>query len=147
VKIEFSVLGVPAPQGSKRGIVNKYTNRVAMIESSKKVKPWRDDVARAAEDAMMRGAIFTDAFPLKRPLTVTVTFMFLRPAAHINTKGGLRPSAPVHLSKRPDLDKLLRSTFDALTSRLWVDDAQIVHVVARKKFGETSGAHIVVEEL
>ena len=43
--IEIIVLGTPAPQGSKHGYAVKakgaYTGKVAQVESSAKVKPWR----------------------------------------------------------------------------------------------------------
>ena len=42
-KIFIPVRGVPAPQGSKRHIGNGI-----LIENSKKVKPWRQDVRAAA---------------------------------------------------------------------------------------------------
>ena len=41
----FSVLGLPAPQGSKTHIGNGR-----MVESSKRVKPWRRQVAAAYVD-------------------------------------------------------------------------------------------------
>ena len=44
-KIFIPVRGVPAPQGSKRHIGHGI-----MIENSKKVKPWRQDVRAAAID-------------------------------------------------------------------------------------------------
>jgi Holliday junction resolvase RusA-like endonuclease len=142
--IEFHVHGVPAPQGSKRGVVNKFTQRVAMIESSKKVAPWRSDVARAAEAQMFLQLIKA---PFSGPLRVKIEFDFLRPATHQSARGGLRASAPMLHSKRPDIDKLVRSTFDALSKRLWLDDAQVCELHVVKQYGATTGAHIVVEEL
>ena len=41
--ITFHVSGTPAPQGSKR-----HVGGGRMIESSKKVEPWREAVARVA---------------------------------------------------------------------------------------------------
>ena len=42
-EITIRVVGIPAPQGSKT-----LTRWGAMIEASKKVKPWRTDVKEAA---------------------------------------------------------------------------------------------------
>ncbi|WP_312778521.1 hypothetical protein [Corynebacterium variabile] len=39
----FHVPGVPAPQGSKNAY--RRGNKVLLVESSKKVKPWRAAVA------------------------------------------------------------------------------------------------------
>ena len=45
-ELEFRVVGIPAPQGSKT-----LTRYGALMESSKKVKPWRQDVIHAALEA------------------------------------------------------------------------------------------------
>ena len=42
-ELEFRVRGLPAPQGSKT-----LTRYGALMESSKKVKPWRQDIIHAA---------------------------------------------------------------------------------------------------
>ena len=35
----FVVLGEPAPQGSKRGFLNKYTGKVVITEQVKRTRP------------------------------------------------------------------------------------------------------------
>ena len=45
-ELEFRVRGLPAPQGSKT-----LTRYGALMESSKKVKPWRQDIIHAALEA------------------------------------------------------------------------------------------------
>ena len=108
------VHGTPAPQGSKR-----HVGRGVMVESSNKVKPWREAVKWAAIEALVgRG--------LDGPVTVEVDFYFVHP------KTGKR--RPTH-SVKPDIDKLLRSTFDALTDAgAFEDDSRIVSVQARKHY-------------
>lgn len=125
--IEINVLGEPAPQGSKRHIGNGR-----MIEASKKVAPWRAAVSEAAalhllnpEFTPFEGAVIVDIeFYLPKPKTVQRTL------PHV----------------RPDLDKLIRSTFDALTkSGVWQDDCQAVTVYAKKLYG-TPGARIRISQ-
>lgn len=126
--ITFFVAGVPAPQGSKRHVGNGR-----MIESSKKVKPWRAQVIRAAQVANL----FQE--PLDEPVSVTVAFYLEKPK---KSKFGNSPAGP------PDLDKLLRSTFDGLTgSGVIKDDSRIVEVSARKHwaFRDETGAMITIE--
>jgi Holliday junction resolvase RusA-like endonuclease len=112
--IVIVVYGSPGPQGSKKFVgVNKY-GRGIMVESSKKVKPWREDVKAAAE-AARKGAL-----PIDGPIIVRMVFTLAKPA-----------SAPkrrrVWAMRKPDLSKLARSTEDALTdSGLIADDARIV---------------------
>src|SRR6195952_3495259 len=117
--VSFRVYGTPAPQGSKRHVGNGR-----MIESSAKVKPWREAVkwAYLASDEL---SMCTPS--IEGPVGVTVVFSLTRPASTPK-----RVTAP---AKRPDLDKLLRSTFDALgDAGVWKDDSQVVWVSASKVF-------------
>ena len=133
------VFGHPAPQGSKRHVGNGV-----LIESSARVKPWRQDVRAAALEA--------DAH-FDGPVSLTVGFLLRRPASHFRTGRNahlLRDSAPAYPGKKPDIDKLLRSTLDGLgESGIWRDDAQVVRVRAEKLYAdhEPVGAHITIEPL
>ena len=85
--ITLTVRGLPAPQGSKRHI-----GRGVMVESSKRVKPWRDAAG--------------------------------------------------------DIDKLTRSTLDALVSAgMLADDSQVCHLVAERVYATHTGALIQIQEL
>lgn len=139
--IAFQVLGTPAPQGSKR-----HVGKGIMVESSLKVKPWREAVKAAAYEARTTG-------PLEGPVTVTLHFHLLRPKHHYGTgrnAGNVKISSPTYPAGRPDLDKLTRSTLDALTeSGLIHDDAQIVQLTAWKDYcnmiQDTPGVFITVD--
>lgn len=111
----FHVYGDPAPQGSKRHVGNGV-----MVESSKKVKPWRSAVTEAAMQ------IRTDL--LDEPLVVDMVFTFIRPTTHYRTGRNahlLRDNAPARPKSKPDLSKLIRSTEDALSNVLYRDDSRI----------------------
>jgi len=104
----FTVLGTPAPQGSKKGFVNKKNGKVILVESSAAVKPWRQAVVSAAPSGPK----------LDGPIAVYCVFTMPRPASA--KKSLLRPAT------RPDCGKLLRSTEDAITDAgLWADDARV----------------------
>lgn len=121
--VTFSVEGIPAPQGSKRHVGNGR-----LIESSKKVAPWRLAVATAAR---AQDAIF-DA-----PVSVVVVFLLPKPQ---------RPRHRLHIT-RPDIDKLARSTLDGLTGALITDDSIVFHLDVSKRYveaHETPGAVITV---
>jgi Holliday junction resolvase RusA-like endonuclease len=48
----------------------------------------------------------------------------------------------------PDLDKLCRAVADAITDAgLWADDAQVVSLVAAKRYSSPPGVHITITEL
>ena len=74
--ITLTVYGQPAPQGSKR-FVGIKNGRGMMIESSKKVRPWRQDVKRAAEEA--RESL--GSLPPDTPLCVRMVFTVPKPAS------------------------------------------------------------------
>jgi len=147
-QLTIDVWGIPAPQGSKRGFVNN--GRVSMVESSAKVKPWRQDVKYAAYAALSAGGNVLPP-PLTGPVQVAVTFTLTRPKSHYGTGGNsrvLKILAPRYPAGKPDIDKLLRSTLDALgEAGVWRDDAQVCFVTARKIYGDVAGARIHVREL
>ncbi len=126
----FFVPGVPAPQGSKRHVGNGI-----LIESSKKVQPWREAVAWVARKHF------------KEPIedAVLVEFEFVLP----RTKRMGDKIAPPMIQK-PDIDKLARSTCDGLSGVAYKDDSQIVSLYVRKRRarpGEGTGAHIQVHRI
>jgi len=116
-----------APQGSKRHVGNGV-----MIEQSKRVRPYRKALTAAAKAA--KGYLPA----LEGPVHVQATFIFERPKSH--KKG----SFPVTRSTG-DIDKLLRSTFDALTDAgVWGDDSQVTSVSASKLYGESDQVILIV---
>lgn len=148
--LTIRVLGTPAPQGSKSAFRNKYTGRIQQVESSKKVKPWREAVLHACLDAIAaRGWVRAEG-----AVEIGVVFVFPRPSSHYRTGRNahlLRDAAPVVPAGGPDIDKLQRSTFDALTSAgVFRDDKQVARVYAAKVFESSAeglpGAHITVRE-
>jgi Holliday junction resolvase RusA-like endonuclease len=95
-----------------------------MVESSKRVAPWREAVKAAAEGA---GPC------LDGPLAVAMIFTLPRPKT--------AKKAYTVPDKYPDLSKLVRATEDAITDiGLWADDARIASYAALMKV--FSGYHI-----
>lgn len=124
--------GNPAPQGSKRHLGNGV-----MVESSKRVKPWRSDIRSALlDDGGQPRARFAG------PVRVDLEFVLPRP------KGAPKKRTPA-ADKRPDIDKLLRAVFDAIGSAgVWRDDSQVVEARQVKRIaeiGETPGCRIGIE--
>lgn len=146
--ISVRVYGTPAAQGSKRHLGNGV-----MVESSKKVKPWRADVVNATRGLLDH---MPDWTPLTGPVAVHIRFYFSRPKSHYGTGKNadvLKPSAPVWVTSRAagDADKLIRSTQDALvTAGAIADDSLIAHLWATKTYVDGArlpGAEIHIEEL
>lgn len=117
--MEMRVEGSPAAQGSKRHVGNGV-----MVEMSKKLKPWRKAIAEEAALNGYVGAI------MEGPIRARCVFFFPRPKHHYYTgrrADVLRENAPKYVMTTPDIDKLLRATYDALTqARVIADDKLIV---------------------
>jgi Holliday junction resolvase RusA-like endonuclease len=153
VKVTIEVAGTPAPKGSARAFMTRGPNPRAVLASGSsaigrvKIKAWEQAVREAANlHPMVRGRsspVFVDV-----PLHVSMVFRMARPAGHWRKAGGLKPSAPPFPAVKPDLDKLVRATADALTGSVYDDDARIVLKVSSKIYAMpgTEGATIAVEE-
>lgn len=131
------VAGQPAPQGSKRGFATK-TGKVAMVESSKALKPWRESVRAALLDEAGRPRATFDG-----PVIVELQFVMRRP---VSTPKRRTPPAV----KKPDLDKLVRAVLDAVSSAgVWRDDSHVTQLSAMKRIaeiGETAGCEITIRD-
>lgn len=123
VSFQFTVWGTPVPQGSMRAFIIKKTGRAIVTSSNKKVKPWRNEVAGAALQA-----IEVYGFPPMmnaEPVQMEVEFFFDKPKS---VKGNFKVT-------KPDMDKLLRAIFDALTGVAYKDDSQVVRCILTKQYG------------
>lgn len=131
MSIRIVVYGSPAPQGSKSFKGLAKSGRAILVESSKKVRPWRQDVKAAAEQVRTQLGLAL----LDEPLRVRMTFTLPKPTS--------APKRRITLpSKLPDLSKLVRSTEDAITDAgVWRDDARVVECTASKRYpGEGTDA-------
>jgi Holliday junction resolvase RusA-like endonuclease len=139
--IEFTVLGPPAPAGSKQAFVRG--GKAIVTDASKRSRPWKSRVAAAAQDAM------NGREPLEGALYLRLSFGVKRPVKHyrkdgeLGAEGARRPWPSV----RPDAIKLGRAIEDALTGIVWRDDAQIVLEALSKHYANAEGVIIQVLEL
>ena len=112
-RIAFTVAGIPAPKGSARAIKRGgYAVLVASSSDANKraQSSWAAAVGWAAKIA------WAGRPPFDGPVGVDVTFYVPRP------KSVTREYPEV----KPDADKLLRCTLDALTGIAYRDDAQVI---------------------
>lgn len=142
------VHGRPAPQGSKQ-----IGPTGAMREQSPYLVGWAGGwkgpkrlgkrIHGDVEKAVYRWYQANDVHPaaliggyIKGPVDVSILF-YLDPA-----------HGPI--DEPPDIDKLARATFDALTAaRAWADDGRVVDVTLRKRYADPdhpAGAHIIIRE-
>lgn len=107
----IEVIGDPAPQGSK-SFKGFRGGKAILAESSKNVKPWRESVIWAAREQ----GIST----ITGPVSICIVFTVRKPKSAPKTK-------TTYPDRKPDLDKLERSTWDALVQAGVIeDDSRIV---------------------
>ena len=82
-----------------------------------------------------------------------LSFYLPRPKGHHGTgknAGIVKASAPRFPATKPDIDKLTRSTLDALgEAGVWADDSQVVRLSVSKDYADTRtwvGAWVEVSE-
>jgi Holliday junction resolvase RusA-like endonuclease len=123
--ITIDVLGIPAPKGSSRAIsIGGHARLIASSSdtNARKQRAWVKAIQTAARCEVVSG-----------PVWVQITFRLPRPAGHYG-KRGLRASAPLHPLVHPDIDKLARTTLDALTGLAFEDDSRIVSLHVQKLY-------------
>ena len=125
---EFTVLGLPRPQGSHRAFMPKGARFPVITDANRNLKQWRDLTSLVAQDYAPKELV-SSAVELR------IDFYFARPKS-------LPKKVNQHI-KKPDLSKLIRSIEDSLTNIVWNDDSQVVQVLATKNYG-TPRAEIAV---
>jgi len=107
-----------------------------MLESSKKAKPWRQDVKLDSRRQ------YKDV-PLTGPVEMEIVFWLPRPKSHFRTgrhAGELKPNAPSHSTSagQGDIDKLARCTLDGLSAKcggsVIADDSLVVKLSLEKRY-------------
>lgn len=128
--IAYNVFGEPAPQGSKRHVGNGR-----MIEASKRLKPWRDQVI--AVTAKLAKEVET----LDGPLYVRMEFRVTRPKT-------VKRNYPITRSAG-DLDKLVRGVSDGIViGGLVTDDSCFIDIRASKRYTlENPGVTIYLDKI
>lgn len=130
--IRFRVYGIPQTKGSVKALWRPGMRRPILTNDNPKNKGWAATVAGEAQ-------LNRPLQPFQGAVCLTLVFTLPRPQ-----------SLPKHVTqhtKRPDLDKMVRSVKDALTGVMYRDDAQVVELVARKDYGLSPGVLITIKEL
>ena len=137
----FDVVGLPTPQGSKTRMPNGAMLEGGSKEARARHRDWRTTVAdKAREQAEQRTG------PMDGEIELTVLFRFPMPKSRPKR---IREQGSAFKTTMPDLDKLVRSVGDGLTTGgLIVDDARLVRIVASKiETTGWTGAQIVLTNI
>jgi crossover junction endodeoxyribonuclease RusA len=132
MELWFVVYASPAPQGSMKGIVVK--GRAIVTSDNKKTMPYRHMVTMMARHKMAHENINEPMAAKHVPVKINLEFHLAR------TKS--IPKKRTAPAVKPDLDKLVRATCDALKGVLYLDDGQVTELRARKVYAD--GPEMVV---
>ncbi|MET0915755.1 MAG: RusA family crossover junction endodeoxyribonuclease [Jiangellaceae bacterium] len=144
MRLTISVVGRPAPQGSKR-----TGGAGQLLEQSSFLPAWKQAIKIAAFRAYAEIGLTQPMLPLFRPgMPVTIErCAFYMGEDQCRAAGTNQPVGT------PDLDKLLRGVLDALgggrkdTAQLYADDSQVVAIHGlTKQYATRPGAIIVVSD-
>ncbi len=142
--LAFTVAGEPKGQPRPRAFARKMGNvHVARFYDSDVADEWK----RAVQIVVLDAAI-VHKWPLTLgPVAISMCFSLPRPKSHFGAKG-LKASAPVHHSGKPDVDNLAKLVMDQITKsgRVWRDDSQVVSLTAHKIWasGNESGCSVLI---
>ena len=86
-----------------------------------------------------------------KAIRVHATLHFKRPKSHFKKSGDLKPNAPKHILKRPDIDNCLKFILDSLQPAVIVDDklvveAKVVKYWCKSKADEKTEVELMVLE-
>lgn len=118
----FRVEGDPKPKGSYRQIINH--GKPVFIPMSKGEPVWRRKVDAAATKEWESQY---DDDPIETAVSVDITFLMRKP----------KSAKRLYPTVVPDLDKLIRSTLDAIQdARIYKNDAQVIKLSCRKLYAD-----------
>jgi len=112
------------PQGSKTAYVRG--GKAVLVEASRNLKTVRAQASKLiAQKAMMTNWVKAEP---QQPLEIAIMFGMTRP----------RTVKRAWHTVKPDLDKLVRFTLDAITQSgtVWHDDAQVITITAAKVYAD-----------
>jgi Holliday junction resolvase RusA-like endonuclease len=138
--ISFTVYCTPTPQGSMKAFsyMKGGKPRASITSDNKKLKPYRQEVAQTALEAISKAGDDRPMFGKHVPVAMTMRCYFRRPPSI--------PKKRTEMVVKPDLSKLLRATEDALTGIVYNDDAQIVAHVTEKHYDGVERVEITVAQ-
>jgi Holliday junction resolvase RusA-like endonuclease len=144
--ITFVALGEPKGQPRPRAFARKMGGKyVARVFESGTAEGWKSCIAQAA-------APVRPAAPFTGPILLKLTFHMPRPRGHFvgsNLAKGLKPSAPVWHTGKPDNDNLQKAVMDAITQLggFWHDDSQVARVSSRKIYSIAPGCLVEIAQM
>ena len=124
----FTIPGPPVAKGRPRFTVRAGR---AIIFTPEKIRSWDN----AAKLIIWRG--MGGKQPLEGPVSVEFRLCMPKP----------KKLKRKHHTIKPDIDNLIKSGFDAMNGIVFIDDAQVVMLVARKEYSDDPCVMINVSKM
>jgi len=121
--ISFFVEGKPVPQGSM-----KVINGHVLHAKGSELIYWRSAIGLKAKEFIKQ--------PYTGAIKIKLEFGLMIPKTINRT----------YPTKYPDLDKLIRAVLDGLTGVGYVDDSQVVEILASKRYGRL-GVYVEISDI
>ncbi|HPO91352.1 MAG TPA: RusA family crossover junction endodeoxyribonuclease [Victivallales bacterium] len=122
--IEFSIVGEP-----------KAWKRPKHFFKNNKM--WAYNPSQKDQETFLSLAIkYKPDKPIIDPVKLDLEFYFSVPKSFSKKKRELAIRGGILPAKRPDIDNLMKMVIDALQGRFFLDDSQIVSIMARKIYSE-----------
>lgn len=134
--IVFRVHGIPQTKGSTKAFMRPGMRFPVITNDNTKNAGWAATVSGEAQRARVASGL---SAPVGGAVWLMLHFHVLKPKS--------LPKRIMHATKKPDLDKMIRSVKDALKGVLYLDDAQVVDLFAQKRYSDSPGVEVTFREL
>ena len=130
--ITFRVYGIPQTKGSTKSFMRPGMRFPITTNDNPRNKAWAQTVSGEAQR-------HRPSMPIAGPVGLVLWFYMPKPKSYPKTK-------TLFATKRPDLDKMVRSIKDALKGVMYLDDAQVVQLKAAKAYDDAPGVAVAVTD-
>lgn len=134
MKVEFTIYTEPVAKARARAGAG------GRFYTPKKTSDFESFVALYAKQAMAGRA------PIESSCCLRLVFHMPIPKSWSQKKREQAIGGEIRHTSKPDLDNLLKAVKDGLNGIVWLDDAQVIKVVAEKKYGDNPKVECCVSD-
>jgi len=136
--VYFVVYGNPVGKGrpratSRGGFVRMYTDE--------KTEAYESAVADEARIAMREWQAFDT------PMQLQLSAYYPIPKSWSKKKRQMAMDGEIHPQVKPDLDNVMKAVLDAMNGVVYVDDSQVINMVATKRYSSDPRVEVYLHEV
>lgn len=133
-KIIFEIFGVPTAKGRPR-----------FARAGRFIRTYTPDKTRAYESNVLAQALqHRPQEPIDTAISVDLTFYLPIPASMQKKHQAIAGSKTIGVTKKPDLDNLIKAAIDPLNGVFWTDDSRITHNNSRKLYSRIPRTRYII---